>query len=197
MYNTEENVTYLTTISKVRLLLALYIGAKKTFVRTKFDVKNASSYVYKFFNLLFQRIREDIELKLQLAYSSFACKSTWVLITPWTFHMMANYFLNIYRTFSPKSIQVGGPISVLANAFLSLYIGILSTTRDEKIKTNAKKILSNCSTFIFGKKPSKNAFFKNTSFMLDEIVFWNMKTQVFYVLLYFSLMNALVLISIE
>ena len=81
MYNTEGNVTYLTTISKVRLLLALYIGAKKTFVRTKFDVKNASSYVYKFFNLLFQRIREDIELKLQLAYSSFACKSSWILIT--------------------------------------------------------------------------------------------------------------------
>ena len=39
---------YLTTISKVRLLLALYIGAKKTFVRTKFDVKNASSYIYIF-----------------------------------------------------------------------------------------------------------------------------------------------------
>ena len=93
---------------------------------------------------------------------------------------------------------MGGPISVLANAFLSLYIGILSTTRDEKIETYAKKILSNCSTFIFGKKnPSMNALFKNTSFMLDEIVFWNIKTQVFYVLHYFSLINALVFISIE
>ena len=57
---------YLTTISKVRLLLALYIGAKKTFVRTKFDVKNASSYIYMYFNLLFQKSKEVIRIQQDL-----------------------------------------------------------------------------------------------------------------------------------
>ena len=31
--------------------------------------------------MISQRIREDNKLRLQLAYSSFACKSSWILIT--------------------------------------------------------------------------------------------------------------------
>ena len=84
---------YLTTISKVRLLLALYIGAKKTFVRTKFDVKNASSYI--FFNLLFPIMDK---------------------------YFVENFTELLRFFFAPKKhkknhISIGGRISVLANAF--------------------------------------------------------------------------------
>ena len=65
---------YLTTISKVRLLLALYIGAKKTFVRTKFDVKNASSYIYIFLIYFFKSPR-------RLSESSRICRQNFCKLT--------------------------------------------------------------------------------------------------------------------
>ena len=80
MYTVQTQFMKVIKISNVNFVVNHFM--KHMFWRdTSTDLMKAAKKEVIYVPFVTQRIREDIKLRLELAYSSFACKSSWILIT--------------------------------------------------------------------------------------------------------------------